>query len=166
MTYQLQPKALHAASILIVEPIAAISKRFIHLLKALSVSRIATAQSGEDAIYNLERGEWGADAVLFDTGSVGVRSLSFLKNIRTHEKAEIKILPVVVMANISDLILYEKLAHWRISAFLMMPPSQIALKKALEAALMHHRVAMPGQRVLPKLASADCNSSIKPFLTN
>jgi len=155
MTNPLKPKALQAASILMVEPSAAIGKRFISLLQALSVTRIATAQSGEDAIYNLERGKWVADAVLFDTGSVGVRSLSFMQSIRTHEKMEIKLLPVAVVANESDTTLYEKLAHWRISGFLVKPPSQGGLKKALEAALAHHRVAIPGQPVLPKNLSEE-----------
>ena len=83
--------------------------------------------------------------MVYDIGSQGAPATGFLKQLRFHERTDVKLMPVIIIADMSDTSLYEKMAYWRISGFLIKTVSEGALKRAVEAALARYRVAPPGQ---------------------
>lgn len=148
--------SLKSASVLIVEDQNFVRELLGRLLTSLSIPRVSSARSAEDALYNLENEPGIANVLIVDFELPGMNGLKFIEKLRESKHRQLKEMPIVMLTGHNDLALYRDAARLGISAFLVKPAGPGTLKTALEEALAGRRVAVPRFAVEPQ-APSDIN---------
>lgn len=135
--------SLNAASVLVVEDQNFVRDLLGRLLTSLSVGRVLTARSAEEALATLERERGELQALVVDFELPGMNGVRFIETLRASAHHEVRDLPVIMLTGHNDLALCRQAARFGISAFLVKPAGPATLKTALESALAGQRIAVP-----------------------
>jgi DNA-binding NarL/FixJ family response regulator len=141
---------LKSASVLIVEDQNFVRELLARLLTSLSIPKVSSARSAEDALYNLESDPGLANVLVVDFELPGMNGVKFIEKLRASKHRQLKEMPIVMLTGHNDLALYRDAARLGISAFLVKPAGPGTLKTALEEALAGRRVAVPRLEVDPQ----------------
>jgi two-component system chemotaxis response regulator CheY len=142
--------SLKSASVLIVEDQNFVRDLLGRLLTSLSIPKVSSARSAEDALYNLESDPNLANVLIVDFELPGMNGVKFIEKLRASAHRQLKEMPVVMLTGHNDLALYRDAARLGISAFLVKPAGPGTLKAALEEALAGRRVTVPRLAVDPQ----------------
>ncbi len=134
---------LDSASVLIVEDQNFVRDLLGRLLASLSIPRVSSARSAEDALTTLESRPDLANVLIVDFELPGMNGVKFIEKLRASAHTQLKEMPVVMLTGHNDMSLYRDAARLGISAFLVKPAGPGTLKTALEEALAGRRVAVP-----------------------
>jgi two-component system chemotaxis response regulator CheY len=135
--------SLESASVLIVEDQNFVRELLGRLLTSLSIPKVSSARSAEDAFSILENDPGLADVLVVDFELPGMNGVKFIEKLRASTHRQLKEMPVIMLTGHNDLTLYRDAARFGISAFLVKPAGPVTLKTALEEALAGHRVTVP-----------------------
>lgn len=139
------PAPLKSASVLVVEDQNFVRDLLGRLLTSLSIPRVASARSAEEALADLEKDPALADVLIVDFELPGINGVRFIEKLRVSDHQRLREMPVVMLTGHNDLALYRDAARLGISAFLVKPAGPGTLKTAIEEALAGHRVSVPRQ---------------------
>lgn len=134
---------LDSASVLIVEDQNFVRDLLGRLLTSLSIPKVSSARSAEDALATLEREPDLADVLIVDFELPGMNGVKFIEKLRASAHSRLQKMPVVMLTGHKDMGLYRDAARLGISAFLVKPAGPNTLKIALEEALTGRRIAVP-----------------------
>lgn len=134
---------LKSASVLIVEDQTFVRDLLGRLLISLSIPKVSSARSAEDALQDLESDPDLANVVIVDFELPGMTGVSFIEKLRASSHRQLREMPVVMLTGHKDMTLYRDAASLGISAFLVKPAGPGTLKAALEEALAGRRVVVP-----------------------
>ncbi len=134
---------LRSASVLIVEDQNFVRDLLGRLLTSLSIPKVSSARSAEDALTDLEHDPDLANVLIVDFELPGMNGVQFLERLRASAHRQLNEMPVVMLTGHNDMNLYRDAARLGISAFLVKPAGPSTLKTALEEALAGRRVAVP-----------------------
>jgi two-component system chemotaxis response regulator CheY len=134
---------LRSASVLIVEDQNFVRDLLGRLLTSLSIPKVSSARSAEDALSNLESDPDLANVLIVDFELPGMNGVKFIETLRASSHRQLKEMPVVMLTGHNDMALYREAARLGISAFLVKPAGPGTLKTALEEALTGRRLAVP-----------------------
>lgn len=135
--------SLQSAAVLIVEDQNFVRELLGRLLTSLSIPKVSSALSAEDALQTLEADPTQADVLLVDFELPGMNGVRFIEKLRASTHQKLREMPVVMLTGHNDLSLYRDAANLGISAFLVKPAGPSTLKTALEEALAGRRVGVP-----------------------
>ena len=135
--------SLASASVLVVEDQTFVRELLVRLLTSLSVAKVSSARSSEDALATLEQDPSLANVILVDFELPGMNGVRFIEKLRGSTHRRLNDIAVVMLTGHNDLTLYRDAARLGISAFLVKPAGPSTLKAALEEALAGRRVAVP-----------------------
>ncbi len=135
--------SLKSASVLIVEDQNFVRELLSRLLTSLSIPKVSSARSAEDALNNLESDPDLANVLIVDFELPGMNGVKFIETLRASAHHQLKEMPVIMLTGHNDLTLYRDAARLGISAFLVKPAGPGTLKAALEEALAGRRVTVP-----------------------
>ena len=135
--------SLASASVLVVEDQTFVRELLVRLLTSLSVAKVSSARSSEDALARLEQDPSLANVILVDFDLPGMNGVRFIEKLRSSTHRRLNDIAVVMLTGHNDLTLYRDAARLGISAFLVKPAGPSTLKAALEEALAGRRVAVP-----------------------
>lgn len=135
--------SLSAASVLVVEDQNFVRELLSRLLTSLSVAKVSTARSAEDALASLEEDPSLANVILIDFELPGMNGVRFIEKLRASPHRQLNDVAIVMLTGHNDLALYRDAARFGIAAFLVKPAGPGTLKAALEEALAGRRVAVP-----------------------
>jgi two-component system chemotaxis response regulator CheY len=134
---------LRSASVLIVEDQNFVRDLLDRLLTSLSIPKVTTARSAEEALSALEVDPDLANVLIVDFELPGMSGVKFIERLRASSHSQLKEMPVVMLTGHNDMALYRDAARLGISAFLVKPAGPGTLKAAVEEALMGRRIAVP-----------------------
>lgn len=134
---------LRSASVLIVEDQNFVRDLLGRLLTSLSIPKVTSARSAEDALSTLENDPDLANVLIVDFELPGMSGVKFIEKLRASSHRQLKDMPVVMLTGHNDMALYRDAARLGISAFLVKPAGPGTLKTALEEALTGRRIAVP-----------------------
>jgi CheY-like chemotaxis protein len=135
--------SLKSASVLIVEDQNFVRELLGRLLTSLSVPKVASVRSAEDALMDLEKDPAGTNVLFVDYELPGMSGVRLIEKLRGSSDPQLRDIAVVMLTGHNDMTLYRDAARLGISAFLVKPAGPGALKSALEDALEGRRVAVP-----------------------
>ncbi|MGE4062348.1 MAG: response regulator [Rhodospirillaceae bacterium] len=135
--------SLQSASVLIVEDQNFVRELLGRLLTSLSVPKVGSVRSAEDALADLEKDPSCANVLFVDYELPGMNGMRLLEKLRASSQPLLREIPVVMLTAHNDLELYRDAARFGIAAFLVKPAGPAALKSALEDALAGRRVIAP-----------------------
>lgn len=135
--------SLKSASVLIVEDQNFVRELLGRLLTSLSIPKVSSARSAEDAIYNLKNDPGLANVLIVDFELPGMNGVQFIEELRASDHRQLKEMPVIMLTGHNDLALYRDAARLGIAAFLVKPAGPGTLQAALEEALAGRRVTVP-----------------------
>lgn len=115
----------------------------VRLLASLSVAKVSSARTSEDALATLERDPGFANVILVDFELPGMNGVRLIEKLRGSPHRQLNDVAVVMLTAHNDLSLYRDAALLGISAFLVKPAGPATLKAALEEALAGRRVEVP-----------------------
>lgn len=136
-------QTLQSASVMIVEDQNFVRDLVGRLLASLSIPKVSSVRSAEDALQTLESDPDGANVVIVDFELPGISGVKFIEKLRASTHRQLKEMPVVMLTGHKDMALYREAARLGISAFLVKPAGPGTLKTALEEALAGRIVAVP-----------------------
>lgn len=134
---------LRSASVLIVEDQNFVRDLLGRLLTSLSIPKVTSARSAEEALGTLESEPDFANVLIVDFELPGMNGVKFIEKLRASAHSQLKEMPVVMLTGHNDMALYRDAARLGISAFLVKPAGPSTLKTALEEALAGRRIAVP-----------------------
>ena len=135
--------SLASASVLVVEDQTFVRELLVRLLTSLSVAKVSSARTSEDALATLERDPGFANVILVDFELPGMNGVRLIEKLRGSQHRQLNDVAVVMLTAHNDLSLYRDAALLGISAFLVKPAGPATLKAALEEALAGRRVEVP-----------------------
>lgn len=135
--------SLSAASVMVVEDQSFVRDLLSRLLTSLSIPKVTSARSAEDALADLESDPGAANVVIVDFELPGMNGVRFIEKLRVSSHSQLREIPIVMLTGHNDLDLYRDAARLGISAFLVKPAGPSTLKTALEEALAGHQVSVP-----------------------
>jgi len=135
--------SLASASVLVVEDQTFVRELLVRLLTSLSVAKVSSARTSEEALATLERDPGFANVILVDFELPGMNGVRFIEKLRGSQHRQLNDVAVVMLTAHNDLSLYRDAALLGISAFLVKPAGPATLKAALEEALAGRRVEVP-----------------------
>jgi two-component system chemotaxis response regulator CheY len=135
--------SLASASVLVVEDQTFVRELLVRLLTSLSVAKVSSARTSEDALAILERDPGFANVILVDFELPGMNGVRLIEKLRGSQHRQLNDVAVVMLTAHNDLSLYRDAALLGISAFLVKPAGPATLKAALEEALAGRRVEVP-----------------------
>ena len=135
--------SLASASVLVVEDQTFVRELLVRLLTSLSVAKVSSARTSEDALATLERDPGFANVILVDFEFPGMNGVRLIEKLRGSQHRQLNDVAVVMLTAHNDLSLYRDAALLGISAFLVKPAGPATLKAALEEALAGRRVEVP-----------------------
>ena len=135
--------SLASASVLVVEDQTFVRELLVRLLTSLSVAKVSSARTSEDALATLERDPGFANVILVDFELPGMNGVRLIEGLRGSQHRQLNDVAVVMLTAHNDLSLYRDAALLGISAFLVKPAGPATLKAALEEALAGRRVEVP-----------------------
>lgn len=135
--------SLRSVSVLVVEDQNFVRELLTRLMASLSVARVSSARSAEDALAALDRDPGLANVVLVDFELPGINGVRFIEKLRASPHRQLNDIAVVMLTGHNDLSLYRDAASLGIAAFLVKPAGPASLKAALEEALAGRRVSVP-----------------------
>ena len=135
---------LKSASVLIVEDQNFVRELLSRLLASLSVPKVRSVPTAEEALSELERDPAGIDVIFVDYELPGMSGMHLIEKLRASPDSCLRDIAVVMLTAHSDLGLYRDATRLGIAAFLVKPAGPAALKSALEDALAGRRVSIPG----------------------
>jgi CheY-like chemotaxis protein len=135
--------SLASASVLVVEDQTFVRELLVRLLTSLSVAKVSSARTSEEALATLERDPGFANVILVDFELPGMNGVRFIEKLRGSQHRKLNDVAVVMLTAHNDLSLYRDAALLGISAFLVKPAGPATLKAALEEALAGRRVEVP-----------------------
>lgn len=134
---------LRSASVLIVEDQNFVRDLLGRLLTSLSIPKVSSARSAEDALSDLENDPTIANVLIVDFELPGMNGVKFIEKLRASSHRQLKEMPIIMLTGHNDMALYRDAARLGISAFLVKPAGPGTLKTALEEALAGRRIAVP-----------------------
>jgi CheY-like chemotaxis protein len=140
---QFQPRDLTSVCVMVVEDQPFVRDLIERLLASLSIPKVASARSAEEALQTLEADPELADVLIADFELPGMTGLSFIEKLRASKHRKLRELPAVMLTGHNDLALYRDAARAGISAFLVKPAGPGTLKAAVEEALSGRKLAIP-----------------------
>ncbi len=135
--------SLASASVLVVEDQTFVRELLVRLLTSLSVAKVSSARTSEEALATLERDPGFANVILVDFELPGMNGVRLIEKLRGSSHRQLNDVAVVMLTAHNDLSLYRDAALLGISAFLVKPAGPATLKAALEEALAGRRVEVP-----------------------
>lgn len=135
--------SLASASVLVVEDQTFVRELLVRLLTSLSVAKVSSARTSEEALATLERDPGFANVILVDFELPGMNGVRLIEKLRGSSHRQLNDVAVVMLTAHNDLSLYRDAALLGISAFLVKPAGPATLKVALEEALAGRSVEVP-----------------------
>jgi two-component system, chemotaxis family, chemotaxis protein CheY len=137
------PRDLTSVCVMVVEDQPFVRDLLERLLTSLSIPKVASARSAEEALETLESDPDLVDVLIADFELPGMTGLSFIEKLRASKHRKLRELPAVMLTGHNDLALYRDAARVGISAFLVKPAGPGTLKAAVQEALSGRKLAVP-----------------------
>ncbi len=118
---------------LVVEDQPFVRKTIAHILRQIGFEKIAEADDGETGLQECIR--VAPDIVICDIDMRPVNGLDFLANLRASREVANRRTPVVYLTNHTESEIVKKAMALGVNAFVVKPPSVIALKERVDRLL-------------------------------
>jgi YesN/AraC family two-component response regulator len=127
---------LRGYKILLIEDERSVRELLLRALKAAGITDITEATSAEQGWgYLFGENRQPFHVMITDLTLPGVTGATMIKKMRDLPSAAAKTLPIIALANCSDLETFKKVDRAGVSSYLLKPISAAMLRTALEKAL-------------------------------